>query len=95
MGRVIRERGEWGGTGTRGRFIQSWSSERGGPRARPRYPGVESVDHRTKTRRETHPYLSGEEEEEVSFKAGAVNEEDSERDRTTLVYKTSFAGGGG
>ena len=36
-----------------------------------------------------------EEEEEVSFKAGAVNEEDSERDRTALVYKTSFAGGGG
>jgi len=32
--------------------------ERGGPRARPRYPGVESEDHRATTRMETVPYLS-------------------------------------
>ena len=40
------------------RFIQSERSERGGPRARPRYPGVESEDHRTTTRRETSPPIS-------------------------------------
>ena len=41
-----------GRVGGGGKFIQSQRSERGGPRARPRYPG-ESVDHRTTTRRET------------------------------------------
>ena len=40
------------------RFIQSYCSERGGPRARPRYPGVEDEFRRATFLRETHPYPS-------------------------------------
>ena len=59
-------------TWTQTRFIQSQHNERGGPRARPRYPGKEEEEEE-------------EEEEESLFKADAVNEEDSERDRATQV----------
>jgi len=52
----------------RGLFKQR--SERGGPRARPRYPGVESVEEEEEE----------EEEEEGLFKANAVNEEDPEEE---------------
>ena len=45
---------------------------RGRPRARPRYPGVESVAHRTTEEEE--------EEEESLFKADAVNEEEEEEE---------------
>ena len=54
--RVLGEKGGGGGGG--GRFIQSERSERGGPRARPRYPGVGDETRRTTFLRETHPYPS-------------------------------------
>ena len=47
------------GGGGRGKFIQGRShGERGGPRARPRYPGVEDLFRRATFLRETHPYPS-------------------------------------
>ena len=64
-----------GGRGGGGRFIQSPRSERGGPRARPRYPGVEDLFRRARRRRRRRKV----------FKADAVNEEDPEHDRATQV----------
>ena len=44
--------------------------ERGGPRARPRYPGVEDSFRRATFLRETHPYEEEEEEERDKERGG-------------------------
>ena len=64
-------------TWTQTRFIQSQHNERGGPRARPRYPGKEEEEEEEKEEDEEEE----EEKEGGLFKADAVNEEDPERDK--------------
>ena len=57
--------------------------ERGGPRARPRYPGVEDSFRRATFLRETHPYEE-EKEEEGLFKADTVRRR---RRRRRTLYR--------
>ena len=54
----LQGKGGGGGGGGGGRFIRSCRNERGGLRARPRYPGVEDELRRATFLREIHPYPS-------------------------------------